>query len=815
MNKLNPYRQEADLAEAEYPYPIEFEGGYADGYSNVAGQSSEKDLIKGFLSTLRRHWFLILSLNLIITALTIVYVAQKPNYYEAEARIQVNAEINPAVGSNSGGPAPIIVSNTGADPAYFATQLQILEGSGLMRRVVKTLDLENNEEFLHPQRTRKMTAWQNVKQLFGFYRPPAPEKDDKKTEEKNNTLSLTKNDYTDSDEQVKKLAPYVNRLRGNLNIQPVQDSRTNVRETRLIDVQFTHQDPEVAAKIANAVSDAYVLQNLEQKIQGNASAGDFLQKRVAELQAEIRQGEERLINYAKYNQVIPLDPEQNTVVQRLGNLNAQLGQAENDRIAAQTAYQAALQNQMWTTTAEGKDAQVVSLESKLNDLRQKLAQLRLEYTDEWPEVKQTKEQITQIENQLKSLRQRASNTQLASLKEKLFEATEREKLLKENFEKQRAEVIRQSEASINYKIIQQEIDTNKSLLNGLLQRTKENEVILTGTPNNVMVLDRALVPNSPSGPERTRSIMLAFFASLGLGIGLAFLMDWFNDTISHAEDIEGSFGLPLLASIPAVPLSFGQKMFRNNLPMLRKKKNKRRVYDLEVFERPEFLESYMQLGAYLLLSNGGTPPQTVLITSAEEGEGKTLTALNLAASLAKTKGKILIIDADLRCPRIHKIKNLSNKVGLSTLLALNEIDHEAIAQTIQKDPTCNLDILTSGEHSINPGNLLSSREMAKLLEKLSGIYSHILIDSPPVLYFADSAIMSTLVDSVIIIVRDGLSGKEFVLKAKNVLQKVGAKIIGVVLNGVPVGQTNYYKYTHYQVNDLAQPNGGDQILRLR
>jgi capsular exopolysaccharide synthesis family protein len=338
-------------------------------------------------------------------------------------------------------------------------------------------------------------------------------------------------------------------------------------------------------------------------------------------------------------------------------------------------------------------------------------------------------------------------------------------------------------------------------------------VILTGSPNNVLVLDRALVPTSPAGPERTRTIFLAFFASLGLGIGLAFIIDWFDDSVSYPENIEGKVGLPLLATIPGLPQSFIKKLIPYNFSLTRK--NKRKFYNHKLFENPHFLESYMQLGTYIKLLSGSTAPTSVLITSAEEGEGKTLTALNLATSMAKTKGKILLIDADLRCPQIHKIKGISNKVGLTTLLALNEINHEIISQTIQKDPNCNLDILTSGEHSINPGNLLSSGEMANLLSNLSTYYSHIIIDSPPVLYFADSAIISTMVDSVIIIVRDGVSSKEIILKSKNILNKVGAKIVGMVLNGVPIGQTNYYKYTQYNSNNLIAPETSNGILKLQ
>lgn len=812
MNRLNSSNQINEPRELEVSYPAYAEGVMTDGYYGAVNEGDEKLLFKNFLLTIRKHWFLILSLNLLVTALAIVYIAQKPDYYRAQSRVQVNAEINPALNGESGQSA-VIVNNPGADPAYFATQLQILEGSGLMRRVVKTLDLEHNEAFLYPQRNNRLTAWQNVQKMFGFYKPSGSAQNDTSSESNKNDLSLTDKLSSDPDKEAEKLAPYVGRLQGGMDIYPVVDSRTSAKETRLIDIGYTHQDPVVAAKIANAISDAYVLQNLERKVQTNASAGDFLQKRVAELQSEIRLGEERLLNYAKNNQIISLDSSQNTVVQRLSALSGQLGQAENDRIAAQTAYQAAAQNQMWSVTAEGKDPQVAGLESKLNDLRQRLAQLKTQYTDEWDEVIQTKKQIETIENQLATVKKRATDTQLASLKERLSEAVARENVLRSAFDAQRADVIKQNEASINYKIIQQEIDTNKSLLDGLLQQSKENEVIMSGTRNNVLVLDRAMVPGAPEGPERTRTILIAFLGSLGLGVGLAFMIDWLNDSVKHTDDNENLLGLPLLAGIPATPLSFGRKILPKRPALLPGRKKIERYYNLDVFEKPTFLEAYLQLSTYLLLSTAGGPPKSILITSAEEGEGKTVTAINLAASLARTGRKVLLIDADLRCPRIHLVKEIANNIGLTDLLTTKNVSDELFERAIQQMPEENLHIMTSGGHTVNPANLLSSEEMRKLLIKISGIYTHIVIDSPPGLYFADSIIVSTLVDSVVVVVRDNQSSKQSVLKIKKTLQNVGANIAGMVINGIPMKQSGYYGYYHnYELAEEAENES--EVLRI-
>ncbi len=816
MKRLNSNNYNNDSLEIESSYPVEYKSVYTDGYYGaVPKQDSEKTLLRSFFTTLFNHWLLILSLTILVTGATIVYVAQNPDYYKSQARVQVNAENNPAAGSRNAG-NPIIVNNQANDPAYFTTQLQILEGSGLLRKVIKTLDLENNKNFLNPQKGKELSAWQNVKKMFGFYRPPASEQPAAVSNRpKENSLTLnTDNSSLDSDAETERLAPLVATLKRGLVVTPVKDARTRNVETRLIDIEFTHQDPVIATKIANTIADVYVMQNLEQKIQTNASASDFLQKRVGELQSNIREGEERLINYAKNNQIVSLDDKQNTVVQKFTDLSGQLGRAENERIAAQTAYQAAMQNKMRTATAETKDPQVTALEAKLNDLRQRLAQLKTEYTDEWYEVVQTKKQIESVENQLGTLRKRASDIQISTLEERLNETIARERELRNSFNSQREEVIRQSEAAINYKIIQQEIDTNRGLLNAILQRSRENDVILNDTPNNVLVVDRALVSNSPVGPERKKNIILALLVSLSVGCGLAFLIDWLDDSVQYSENVENELGLALLATIPKAPLSLGNKLSLSNFALTRKGRVRKNFYNPAIFEKPAFSEAYLQLRTHLMLSTSGGPPQSILVTSGEEGEGKTITAINLAASLSKTRDKVLLIDADLRCPRIHLIKGLNNDYGLTALLTAKEINDDLLDMTIQKDDSGNLHTLTAGERCVNPANLLCSEEMRSLLMKLSGKYTHIIIDSPPVLYFADSTILSTLVDSVIIVVRDGKSSKPSVQKARKVLQTVGARVIGMVLNGIQLHQSNYSKYGYYEMDAELLPDGDHQVLKL-
>ncbi len=788
------------------PLETDSETGFDEGgYHGRETSAPPKNFLHTFAVAVRKHWFLILMLNLLVTAAALVYIAQKPDFYTATARIQVNEETNPADNSQHGEKS-VIVSNPTYDPVYFTTQLQILEGGGLLRRVAKTLDLENNRTFLNPQQDRKLTVAQNVEKMLGWYHPPAPAALPDNDLKKLSKLNLNTDKNLNDDAETEKYLPFVGRIKKNLTVMPVRDTRMGARETRLIEIQYTHEDPQIAAKIVNSIGEAYVLQNLELKVNTNASASDFLQKRVADLQSEIRQGEERLINYSKSNQVVPLEPSQNTVVQKFGDLNLKLGQAENDRIAAESQYQAAMQNQMRAPTAERADGQVVGLESKLNELRQKLAQLKTQYTDEWYEVVETKKQIESVETQLNNLRKRASDIQIAGLSEKLNDARKREHELRASFEHQRADVLRQNEAGINFKIIQQEIDTNKTLLDGLLQRSREIDVIANGTPNNVLVAERAVVPQSPAGPERSKSVLLAFLLSLLAGGGIAFLIEWLNDTVVNADNLESSLGMPLLAVIPEAMSNLTKRLSPSRLAITRHGKRSRKHHDLEAFERPEVAEAFLQLRTNLTFSTAGGAPKAILVASGEESEGKTMTAVNLANCLAKTGASVLLIDADLRCPRLHLIKELPNKVGLTALLMIEKDNDEAITKAIQKNGCGNLHVLTAGERSVNPANLLSSEEMKSLIKNLSARFSHIIIDSPPALYFADSAILSTLADGVVLVVREGRSSRQSVLKARKIFSNVGANLIGMVVNGAALSRSSYNNYRYYEAeaNPVAE-----------
>ncbi|HSE20838.1 MAG TPA: polysaccharide biosynthesis tyrosine autokinase [Pyrinomonadaceae bacterium] len=743
---------------------------------------------------IRKRLWLVIGIVALITMLSLVFMARKPDVYEAQSRVQVNLEDNNSalVSKN-----PYFYGSSD-DPVYFNTQLQILVSPGLIRRVVRTLDLEHNPDFLKGNTAQKRSSWQTILQMVGLRKPPEP--DAKPQEQLPLTNAVAQDTSREDLNEARRLAPYVNSILAGLKVEPVKETRGFYKETRLIDIGFQTTDPQVAQKVVNAIAETYVFSNLEKNSEANSTTGDFLQKRIAELQQGIRSDEERLVNYAKNNQIISLNPNQNTVVERLAGLNRQLLEAENDRKTAEAAYNAARLPGAANALADSDAKQANELENKLAELRQKRAQLLVDATEEAPEVKEVDQQITEVDRQVRDLRSRRSSTILTNLNTRYQETLQREQSLRKAFDQQRAETLTQNEASINYRIIQQEIETNKTLLENLLQRSKENDVVLAGKANNISVVDYALVPDGPVGPNRARTVFVAFFLSIGLGVGVALFLEYLDDTVRSTEEVERMLHLPALAVIPSVESTTRRRVLGGSAALQKRTTNGAGNGNAELLMnvdgRSPLAEAYRHLRTSVLLSTAGRSPKSLLVTSSLPGEGKTTTAVNTACSLAQTGVSVVIIDADMRRPRLQSIFGMRGQLGLSSILSSDVTESEILAM-VMKDEATGLNVLTSGPIPPNPAELLGSDQMRRLIGMLENHFTHVVVDSPPISSFTDGVLISTIVDGVLLVVHGGKSSRHIVRRSKQLLTDVGAKIFGVVLNNINVQSPDYYYYHGY------------------
>jgi len=764
----------------------------------------------------RKHIWLIIGISVLIPTLVAIYLIRKPDIYESQARIQVDLENSNRLLGGMSKSSSVVLNNENNDPAYFNTQLQILTGPGLLRRVAKTLDLEHSQDFLkdYPSGSGGL----NLRGLLGLQRKPEvkPSPAD--------VLPVTPSSGANAQElaEAEQLSDLVDDLQETLRVEPVKETRLTVRETRLIDISYRHSDRRLAAKIVNTIADTFVAQNKEKKTDANSTTGSYLEMRIAELQAANRAKEEELINYAKNHQILSLDANQNTVVERLEGLNKQLLEAENERKLAEAAYKASQQPGAADALAQGggseKDVPAATrlsteAELKLAELKQKRAELLVENTEKWPAVKEVERQIAVIEKQMNETHARATRVVTTNLLTRYRQAQSTEDALRKAYDQQRAETLTQNEAAVNYRIIQQEIETNKSLLDGLLQRAKENDVVMAGTPNNVRVVDYAIPTKKPVAPRRTLIVALSLVLSLGFGVGLAFLIEYLDDSVRSTEDIENLLHLPSVAVIPQVGAAARRRRL-GAAPKAALAGQNGNGYHQELLltgmeKHSPLAEAYRHLRTSILLSTAGRPPRTMLITSSMPSEGKTTTAVNTALSLAQTGARVLIVDADMRRPRLHSIFNLNNANGLSALLS-REVDENEVVAAIQHDEQFGLFMLTAGPLPPNPAELLGSDQMLKLVSTLMSKFTYVIIDSPPVAAFTDGVLIATMVEGVLLVVHSGKSSRKVVARARKLLQDVGARIIGVVLNKADArSNTEYYYsayYTHYGY-EAATPEG--------
>ena len=782
-----PPQDEAPLVRPGYPraaYPDAMPYGYGNAYSEDDEDSIN---LRELWRIIRKRRWLIVCVTVIVTTLITIEAYRPKSTYKASAFIEIGKE-TPTVRSAASG---MVIQ---ADDDLYYPQLSIntnlfrLTSEPLLEDVVADLKLDQNQKFTEPT---QRTLWESIQAIMNraTFKKPEPEA----PTILGGLISGPDAKLARSQAEHERLAPFVSMIAGGLQAEQVKDTRT-------LKVTFTHTDPVICAAVANGVAQDFVDQNFENKTERFTSASKWLDTTTRELKAKVEIAEQELTDYTKAHNIFSTEGKETLTTDKLSRLHEQAMRAETERTLKQSVYEEVKAGRMSELPAAFADPRIGLLQTKLEDLKANLEKLQLKYGPEHPNVQTAELEIRAAESQLNTSRHALE----AKLKSDFELALRDEKSLKSAFDKAKTEAVAQNQAAIQFNILKTEVDTAKSMYTDFLQKTSQAKVEVAQQHNNMRLIQPARVPGSPVGPARFRTIMIGLFLSLIGGIGLAYFLEYLDNTIKTVEDVGRYAQLPALGVIPAMSAGSAARRLnggrrRRNLIVGRETERAARDFpaasdDLTVFDnRSSAAEAYRVVRTSMLLSAPGAPPKTILVTSGQAGEGKTTTVVNTAISLAQLGSTVLIVDCDLRRPATHKIFGIETVDGLSTYLS-QSIELDGLIQKLQIP---NLSLLPCGPIPPNPAELISSARMKALLQILAERYDHVLIDSPPLINVTDPVILSSMVDGVIMVVHGGKSPRTIVQRARQELLGVGAKIFGVVLNNVDMNREGYDAYYYY------------------
>src|SRR5580692_5410812 len=583
-------------------------------------------------------------------------------------------------------------------------------------------------------------------------------------------------------------------FRGNLKV-------TLAPNTHIVEVRFRSPDKQLAANVVNKLMEDYTENNFKSRFDSTMQAEDWLSKQLVDLQMKVETSQEKLVRYQKEHEILGIDEKQNITTAKLDELNKALTAAESERMEKESMYRLVQSGDADTiasaatvpeTPGSGSQSASILLETlraKEADTKIQVAELSTQFGPSYPKVAQLNGQIKEIDAQILLETRKVGN----KVRGQYMAALQRENMLHDALEKQKQEENKLNESAIEYSILKRDLDSYRTLYEGLMEKMKESAVSAGLKSNNFRIVDVARVPSGPVEPNIPRNIEFAFVLGLTSGVGLAFLLEGLDNTVRTTEQAQMISGLPPLGMIP-----LGSRTAREGANAKRMViATSKEAVELVTQVRPQsqMAESYRALRTSLLLSHLGAPPKVIMVTSALPREGKSTTSINCAVVLAQKGVRVLLIDCDLRRPSIHKTLGMGPRSGLSNVLT----GSVTLKQAITVAPTLpNLDVLPAGTPPPNPAELLASTNMRDVLAELRDKYDHIVLDTPPTLSVTDAVVLSPRADAIVLVIRSGSTTKQALRRSRDILMQVNANVSGVLLNAVDLSSPDYYYYYEYQ-----------------
>lgn len=667
--------------------------------------------------------------------------------YTAKVTLQLDREAARVFDSESVTPSESLTQGE----EFFQTQYGLLRSRSLAERVIESLGLASSNETL---------------KTIGVEAPPS-----------GGTAAST---------AARRRAAALEAVQENLSVSPVRGSR-------LVAVGFDNPDPGVAARIANGFAENFIQANLDRKFESSSYARTFLEERIAQTKDRLESAERQLVAYAANQQIINisepgtgdanLGSTQSLTSNNLVAMNGALAEARAARVTAEERWRSARTSALMTLPEVLQNPTIQRLTEQRAVLDAAYQQKLSVYQPDYPEMLQLKAQIEEAEGQIETL----STNIRSSIRSQYEIAASQERSLQAQVTGLTGDVLDLRDRSIQYNTLQRELDTTRTLYEGLLQRYKEVSVTGGITANNISIVDRAAPPEKPSKPNLLLNIALAALLGLGLGVVAALVLEALDETLATPDDAESKLGVPVLGVVPLLEKGLTTAEALADL-------------------RSGFSEAYYSLRTALQFSTPDGAPSSMLITSARPAEGKSTTAYAIALNLARVGRRVLLVDGDLRNPSMHRVVGVENERGMSNLLS----GSADLVSVVQRTSLENLFFIPCGPLPPNPAELWGGDRLRQVLAEARNNFDHVVIDGPPVLGFADSPLLAAAVGGVVFVVESRGTRRGQARGALRRLSVGRAHLLGLVLSKFSAKSTSYggYDYAYDYKYGAEADHGG-------
>ena len=710
-------------------------------FDDDQSQDDEIDL-RQLASTLNHYKWWIITVFFISVIIALLFTALQTPLYQAQLTLEIDDD-NPASFSLGSG----LLNASGNNKDFYQTQFEILKSRSLTDKVIEDLKLTEPED-VQKQASSKSQLTKLLEDIREW---------------------LGKTD--DSIDTSNKNVPYADVILKNFSVTPVKNSA-------IVTLSYVDKDPKQAQAIVNSYAKNYIQLNLERRKNSSANSDSFLKKELADAKSKLEISEQKLIDFAKRESIIQLSADSKSAdsleSQTVISLNIALAEAEKDRIAANARLE---QAQYMGASKLLEDPTIQQLKNQSAKLQSDYQEKLQIYKPEYPLMLQLQSQINEINLQIQNASNKVTNTVSKALKAEADAAKQRESELRNKLAKQQSNLLAYRDKSIDYNLLQRDVETNRKIYEALFERSKEFEISSGLGKNNVSIVDPALVPNKPFKPNAPLNVALGGVLGLFLGILSSFLFEFVNDKVRTSDELEKLTSLPILGIIP--------RMRGTGLDA-----DIKRAMISNLDPTSAVAEAFRSMTTMLMFATRTGLPHTLNITSALPSEAKSSTCVNLATSLGQMGKRVLLIDADLRKPTAHQRFKLDNTVGLSSYLTYQAELEEAVQDTNIK----NVQLLTAGPIPPNPVELLASDRLETLLGLAPEFFDVIIFDSPPTIGLSDAFILSNRVNATILVAAYGQARRRIILDTLKRLRRANANLIGVIFTKVKGKAGHGYGY---------------------